>query len=549
MRASTRKALVVAGCLVVATCGGDDSVPPGDAGDDTSTPGDDGSGGGAGGDSGPTNVGDSVVEHHRRATRDGVYVQPGLTKAAAATLQRDMAFDGTVDGQVYAQPLYVENGPGGAAAFLVVTEKNNVHALDATTGAPLWTKNVGPAADIPGLNPANCGNVRPLGITGTPYLDLGRRTIYVGAVIGTGNAGARTIERHQIHALSLDDGSERAGWPVDPSGLQSGSVTFNVAPYQNQRGALTAVGGTLYVPYGGHAGDCGNYHGWIVAVLQDDPTQVKAWATPARWGGIWAVGGVVSDGTDIFAATGNTSGATTWGGGEAIVRLRAGAVFSADAKDYFAPNNWRDLDATDLDLGGTGPLLVDVPGATPSKLVVALGKDGIIYLLDRNHLGGVGTAAANGVAQATIVNGAIINAASAVTTAAGTFVTLHGHMGRVGTNCPAGQAGDLVTVKITASSPPAIETAWCRPSQGQGSPAVTTTDGRADAIVWTNGAEASNRLHGWDVETGEPVYPPAGGDAGAGQAMTGLRRFSTPIAVHDRLVTAGDNKLYVFKLP
>jgi hypothetical protein len=494
-------------------------------------------------------MGDSVIEHHRRATRDGVYVQPGLTKAAATTLLRDTAFDGTVDGQVYAQPLYVDNGPGGVAAFFVVTEKNNVHALDATTGASLWTKNVGPAADVPGLNPANCGNVRPLGITGTPYIDLARRTIYLGAAIGTGNAGSRTIERHQIHALSLDDGSERPGWPVDPTGLQSGAVTFNVAPYQNQRGALTAVGGMLYVPYGGHAGDCGNYHGWVVAVSQDDPTQVKAWATPARWGGIWAVGGIVSDGTDVFVATGNTSGVTTWGGGEAIVRLRAGAVFSADAKDYFAPNNWQQLDSADADLGGTGPLLVDVPGASPSKLIVALGKDGNIYLIDRNNLGGVGTAAPNGVAQAAIVNGEIINAASVVTTAAGTFVTLHGHNGKVGTSCPAGQAGDLVTVKITATSPPTVVTAWCRPSQGQGSPAVTTTDGRAEAIVWTNGAAMSNRLHGWDAETGEPIYPPAGSDAGASGTMAGLHSFSTPIAVHNRIVTAGDNKLYVFKLP
>src|SRR5689334_22934417 len=115
MRAgATRKALVVSACCFSATCGGDDAVPPGDPGNDASTPGTD-----SGADGGPVNAGQSVVEHHRRASRDGVYVQPGLTKAAAAGLRRDTAFDGTVDGQVYAQPLYVENGPGGSPAFFV----------------------------------------------------------------------------------------------------------------------------------------------------------------------------------------------------------------------------------------------------------------------------------------------------------------------------------------------------------------------------------------------------------------------------------------------
>ena len=160
---------------------------------------------------------------------------------------------------------------------------------------------------------------------------------------------------------------------------------------QNQRGALAVVGGILYVGYGGHAGDCETYYGWLVGVPLNNPSGVLAWATTARGGGIWAVGGVASDGISPFIVTGNTFGASVWSGGEAIIHFQPGPVFSGQAKDYWAPANWGALDSSDTDLGGSGALLVDVPGATPSKLVVALGKDGNAYLLDRTNLGGVST--------------------------------------------------------------------------------------------------------------------------------------------------------------
>ena len=142
---------------------------------------------------------------------------------------------------------------------------------------------------------------------------------------------------------------------------------------QGERAALSIVGNILYVPYGGHAGDCGTYHGWLVGVQMDDPTIVMAWATDAIGGGAWATGGVASDGTNPFMATGNTfNTGGNWGGGEAIIRFQPGPIFTGDPSDYWAPTNWFQLDNGDVDLGGSGPLLVDVPGAIPSRLVVAL---------------------------------------------------------------------------------------------------------------------------------------------------------------------------------
>jgi hypothetical protein len=180
-------------------------------------------------------------------------------------------------------------------------------------------------------------------------------------------------KQHLIFALSLDDGSIRPGWPLNVSGTKYGGFSFD-SSVQNQRGALLLNSGILYVPYGGHFGDCGDYHGWVIAVPLADPKNATMWATQARAGAVWAPGGISTDGRSVFAATGNTFGASTWMGGEAIIRLGPGAKFSGNPADYFAPSNWKSLDDGDVDLGGSGPVLIDVPGATPSQLVVALGK-------------------------------------------------------------------------------------------------------------------------------------------------------------------------------
>ena len=103
-----------------------------------------------------------------------------------------------------------------------------------------------------------------------------------------------------------------------------------------------------------------------------------------------------------------------------MIRLQPGPVFSGSTTDYWAPTNWMALDSGDTDLGGSGPILVDVPGATPSALVVAIGKDRNAYLLDRSNLGGV-SAPSN---QANVSTGTIIGAAATYRTSNGTFVVL-----------------------------------------------------------------------------------------------------------------------------
>ena len=101
------------------------------------------------------------------------------------------------------------------------------------------------------------------------------------------------------------------------------------------------------------------------------------------------MGGIASDGKNPFVITGNTFSPTNWQGGQAVIRFQPGPIFSGSPADYWVPENWQSLDNVDADLGSSGPLLVDVPDATPSHLVVALGKDRNAYLINRDNLGGI----------------------------------------------------------------------------------------------------------------------------------------------------------------
>src|SRR5207248_6422166 len=299
-----------------------------------------------------------------------------------------------------------------AAMVIVVTESNNTYALNAATGAVIWQRNVGP----PVSSGLPCGNISPLGISGTPVVDLASRSLFIDAMID----GA--TKKHFIYSLNVDTGATNPSWPVDANA----TATYNGMAFsslaQEERGGLALVNGIVYVSYSGYAGDCGLYHGWVVGVPINNPSNVGAWATTAIGGGIWGHGGVASDGTNMFVVTGNTfNTGGNWMGGEAIIRLQAGPIWTGQPTDYWAPTNWFTLDLGDTDLGGVSATVIDVPGATPSELVLALGKDSNAYLLDRNNLGGITFP----VAQANVSG--INRGTSAVTyhTRLGTYIAFH----------------------------------------------------------------------------------------------------------------------------
>jgi outer membrane protein assembly factor BamB len=454
-----------------------------------------------------------VTQHHKHDSRDGVYLDPLFTQAAAANLTRDLNFSGTIVGNVYAQPLFLDStsSPIGPVVF-VATESNNVYALNATTGAIIWQRNVG----TPITSGLPCGNINPVGITGTPVIDLASRTLFLDAEIsGTG---------HQIFSLNGDTGAINPGWPVTLNTAVSG---FD-SSVQSSRAALGIMGSIVYVPYGGRFGDCGSYHGRLIGVQMNNPASVMNWATISALAGVWGPGGVANDGSNPFVTTGNGTGGVTWSGSEAVIRLQPGPVFSGSTTDYWAPTNWANLDSADIDLGGSGPILVDVPGATPSALVVALGKDGNAYVLNRSNLGGVSAP----LASSHVGSGSIIQAAATYGTATSKYVVFRAN------------SSTLTSFRITATSPPTIATGWTVSQSGRGSPFVTT-DGTSNVIVWVVGSEGDQRLHGYDGDTGAVVF----NGGGANELMAGNRRFNTAIAVRGRIYVAADNKVYAFGLP
>ena len=306
---------------------------------------------------------ESVLERGKSPQRTAHFIQPALTTAAAVTkMALDTTFAATFSGAVAGVPLFAAGAKPGQGRFFVATLSNAVYALDETTGAVIWMHSIGMGGH---------------GIIGSPVIDAGTRAIFV---------AADPPGHHIIDALSIDTGDELPGWPVDVSKLSSGGVNFN-SPDQNQRGALSLVGGTLYVPYGGYYGDGGNYRGWVVAVDVKNPANAAGWATSGQQEGIWAPGGLASDGNGVFAVTGNNGSAPeTHLDSEEVVRVTGLAEAQRDDANRFWPTIWRTgMDMGDKDFGSCSPLVIMATGGTPASLVVAPAKPGHVYRLPRRQ--------------------------------------------------------------------------------------------------------------------------------------------------------------------
>jgi hypothetical protein len=504
-----------------------------------------GSGAGGSGAGGSTaGGGNSVLERNNHPSRDGAYVQPTLTKAMVTRMASDTGFQATFTGGMRASPLYLENGPNNKGVFFAATAANNVVALDETTGAMVWTKSVGMA---PAASGTTCGDIRPIGIISTPVIDAQARTIFVAGAVGTSS-----IMTHQVHALSVDDGSERTGgWPVDVSKVTSGSVTFSPVP-QNQRSALSLVNGIIYVAYGGHNGDCGTYHGWMVAINSANPTTVAGWATSGEGDAIWAAGGMASDGNGVFATTGdNHPRLTTHMDSEEVIRITGMAVADKSNQNLFYPTEWLNMDNTDADFSANSPVYIEVPdpSGTTRTYVVAITKDGSFYVLNSKNLGGMG----GQVAKLTIATGGAMvvhTVPAAYTTSNGVHVTFTTDSGA---QCPTGMPSGTVvmSVLIPAGATPAPHVVWCASTgkagaQGESgpgsnlpaSPMITTTDGKSDAMVWFMN---SGKLTAVDGDTGKVLYT-------SSDTCTGVKQWTAPIAVKGHIVAGGDGHLCSWSL-
>jgi len=285
-------------------------------------------------------------------------------------------------------------------AVYVATEHNSVYAFDADgrTSAPLWKVSfVNPAAGIttvPANETGECCDITPeIGITGSPVIDPASATLYVVAKTKE-VSGSTTRYVQRLHALDITTGAEKFGGPVQIQasvagtgvGSQGGEVAFDPLR-QNQRAALLLSNGVVFVAFGSH-GDNQPYHGWLLGYHATTLQQVVVLcATPDGEGaGIWmSNGGPAADATgNIYFSTGDgTFDPGTRGYGDSLVKINP--VWTV--LDYFTPSNQDALNATDIDFGAGGILLLpDQPGAHP-HLVITAGKNATIHLIDRDNMG------------------------------------------------------------------------------------------------------------------------------------------------------------------
>jgi outer membrane protein assembly factor BamB len=293
--------------------------------------------------------------YHRAADRRGV--APG---APAVTGVRP-SWGVRLDGSMLAQPLVVQG------LLVEATMHDSVYELDAATGCQVWRTSVGTPFDVT-KHHLECNNLTPeLGITATPAIDPQTGTIYVVAFLDPG--------RYEMDALDLATGAIRWRHPID--------LPDSVVIQQLSRPAVALANGRAYASFGGRAGDCSVYHGFVVGVNQDGSGPDALFqAAPGPKAAIWAPGGpVVLPNGDLLVSTGNTDQLDPYdGGSDAVVRLTP----ALRRVDFFAPSDWKHLNQADLDLGSVSPTPVD------GGRVFQVGKAGVGYLLDVDHLGGVG---------------------------------------------------------------------------------------------------------------------------------------------------------------
>ncbi len=348
-----------------------------------------------------------VVTHHYDVSRSGVNsTETLLTTSNVNSMTFGKKGEFTVDGQIDGQALFLSQlaipGQGNKNVLYVATENDTVYAVDAqsisgSAATVLWQTRVLPNGETPATS-LPCGNISPNGITATPVIDRTHNAIYVEAM---SQDSAGNIF-HRLHALDLTTGKELFGGPTTitatypgTGGHSSGGVVTFDPSVQHDRAALLESGGTIYTAWSGLWGDCGPYSAWVIAFDAGTLKQTGAIdLVPNNSGaGMWmGGGGPAADASgNVYVISGNGFGDTPGMNssyGNSFVRLSTSAGLKVG--DYFTPYNTLSEDSRDADFGSAGPLLLpDLLDAsnTTRHLAVGAGKDGNLYVLNRDNLG------------------------------------------------------------------------------------------------------------------------------------------------------------------
>jgi hypothetical protein len=490
-----------------------------------------------------------VLTQHNDNLRTGLNSHETILTAANVTASKfGKLFMQNVDGIMVGQPLYVSNirmkdGLIHNVVF-VATQHNTVYAFDAdntrgSNASPLWAVSLNDGGTSDPIADFGCVGTRytEIGITGTPVIDSGRTTLYV--VAKTVNAGVRNFN---LHALDITSGLERLGGPVVISATAQtnrGILTFSPI-YQMQRPALLLENGKVYIGFGGNGCDVYAYHGWLFAYNSQTLQQEAAYlVTPdGDRGSIWQGGSGPAADADgyIYVATANglfdgPSGSNDYS--DSLLKMGwSGSTFGV--MDFFTPYNQQQLASEDLDLGSAGPLLLpDQPGLYPHELVVG-GKQGTLYLINRDNPGAFNATADNAIQT---LPGAVPSELAGVPS------YWNGRVFVAGVNDHVKQFS-LVNGMLTQQ--PVSQTPTVFAGAGQESTSVTA-NGNTNGILWvirhSNPAlfafDATNLAH----EFYDSTKAPQGRDL-----MIPVTRFVTPTISNGKVFIAGKTALEVYGL-
>ncbi len=464
-----------------------------------------------------------------------------------------------LDGQSIASPLYVPNvaipGQGTHNVVYVATEHNSVYAFDADglSANPLWQASfINPAAGItavPNQETGECCDIAPeIGITGTPAIDSATKTLYVVAKTKE-VVGSTTNYVQKLHALDITTGAEKFGGPVviqanvagTGNGSQNGRLDF-LPLRENQRTALLLSNGAVYIAWGSH-GDVQPYHGWVMSYNATTLQQVFALClTPNNEGaGIWQSGGglaadaagnvyfITSDGT----LTANVGGSSY---GDSFVKINpAGTVL-----DYFSPSDQGSLDSGNIDLGAGGPMLLpDQPGPNV-HLMLNAGKNGDIYLVNRDNMGHF-NAGSNQVVQS-LQNIFPFGTPEPGNYSAPVYFNGYVYFSPVADNI---QAFQLTNGLLSTSPTSRSSVIFAYP----GGTVSISANGSTNGILWAlrkNGSSPGT-LHAYNaMNLGIELYN--SDQAGSRDTSDNVAKYSAPLVANGKVFVASTSKLTVYGL-
>ncbi len=507
----------------------------------------------------PTGPGTDVTTYKNDISRSGLNsTETTLTTANVNSSGFGLLHNVTVDGKVDAQPLYLSQLNVAGATHNVVfaaTEHGSVYAFDANSGAVLWQVTTLKSGETPS-GPVGCNQVIPqIGITSTPVIDRSagaHGTIFLVAM----SLDAASHYHQRLHALDVTTGAELAGGPTEITAsvptAAGGTNAFDPVAYE-ERAALLLSNGSIYVSFTSHC-DIQPYSGWVMSYAENSLSQtgvLNVAQNSARGPSIWmAGGGPAADASgNVYLLTANGAFETTLDAqgfpslhdfGNSFVKISSAGAGQAGATlavaDYFALSNTVALSAADQDLGSGGAMLLpdlkDSSG-TVHHLMVGAGKDGNIYVVNRDSMGKFSSTANNIYQQLRgVLPGGVFSTPAYFNNAV--------YYADVGGTLKAFAINNAL-MSATPQSQSTVQFVY------PGSAASVSSNGTSNGIVWAHANSSPAVLYAFDAANlAHELYDSS--QAGQRDQFGSGNKFITPTIADGHVFVGTQNSVAVFGL-